>query len=191
MDEAKRIINRLDLGGCAVCGRPAYAIYGGGAVLLKDGSPVCGDCCRRVRFLYPVSYEKRGGNIARTDGMVELDLQELLAVMEAAPEKLEDMREAYGYHRAVMCVDSFGLEKRGLFKAPRCAFTGRVLYGKFNIGDKVHLTEGPCAAPGPEIEISGLSAPFLGGSAGEAGYSVTVYAEGTGTSAKKGALLVK
>ena len=191
--DTKRIETRLDMGPCCVCGRPAFAIYGGGAVRLSDGSPVCGDCVRRLRFMYPVSQRAEKKQLKRIDSLAMLDSEGFKAALEASAEKLEDLRESFGGRLCVMRVDSFAAEKQGLFMAPRNAFTGCVLYGKLNIGDRVWL----CAAGGApsgaiaELTICDISAPLLGGSMGEAGYPVTIYAEGRGISAQPGDLIVK
>lgn len=189
MSVNKKVEFRQDMGLCAVCGRIAYNVYGGGAIKLKDGSIVCGSCVRRVRFLYPVPKPQlKRGMIVRDDPLSGLMADELCAAMEQAGGKLESLREQYAFHNAVFRVDSSSAEKQGLFKAPRNAFSGYVLYGRFNLGETVRLIHGNEAT---EITIEDISDLYATGHPGEAGYVSVLYTAQRGLYAQQGDLIVK
>lgn len=180
---------RQGMGLCAICGRIAYAVYDGGAIKLKDGSNLCGSCVRRVRFLYPVQKPQfKNGIIIPCDPLSDLTADEVRAALEHAGEKLEALREQYAFHNAVFRVDSFSSEKQGLFKAPRNAFSGYVLYGRFNLGETVRLIHGKEVTEITLADIEGLYPP---GRPGEAGYASVLYAVQKGLNVLPGDLIVK
>ena len=180
---------RQDMGLCAICERIAHNVYGGGAMKLKDGSNLCGSCVRRVRFLYPVQKPQlKKGMIIRCDPLSELTAGEVRAAMEQAGEKLEALREQYAFHNAVFRVDSFSVEKQGLFKAPKNAFSGYVLYGRFNLGETVKLIHGNDVT---EIKLEDIGDLYPPGRPGEAGYASLLYAVQKGIIAQPGDLIVK
>jgi len=180
---------RQDMGSCAICGRIAYNVYGGGAMKLKDGSNLCGCCVRRVRFLYPVQKPQfKKGMFVRDDPLSSLTASEVRAAMEQAWEKLEALREQYAFHNAVFRVDSFSAEKQGLFKAPKNSFSGYVLYGKFNLSETVKLMHGNEVT---EITLDDIDDLYPPGRPGEAGYASVLYAVQKGLHALPGDLIVK
>jgi hypothetical protein len=189
MSVNKREEFRQDTGPCALCGRIAYNVYGGGAMKLKDGSNLCGSCVRRVRFLYPVQKPQlKKGMIVRDDPLSGLTAEEVRAAAEQAGEKLEALRERYSFHNAVFRVDAFSAEKQGLFKAPKNAFSGYVLYGRFNLGERVRLIHGNAAT---EITLEDIGDLYPPGRPGEAGYASVLYAVQKGLDAQPGDLIVK
>ena len=180
---------RQDMGLCAICGRIAHNVYGGGAMKLKDGSNLCGSCVRRVRFLYPVQKPQlKKGMFVRCDPLSDMTADEVLAAMEQAGEKLEALREQYAFHNAVFRVDSFSVEKAGLFKAPKNVFSGYVLYGRFNLGETVKLIHGNDVT---EIKLEDIGDLYPPGRPGEAGYASLLYAVQKGLIAQPGDLIVK
>lgn len=185
----KREVFRQDMGPCTVCRRLAYTDYGGGAVKLKDGAPLCGDCVRRIRFLYPKPRpQMKKGMWLRNDPLSDLTAEEVRAAAAGAPEKLEDLREQYSFRGAVFRVDSLSVEKQGLFKAPKNTFSGSVLYGRFNLGERVELLDGDAVT---DLVLEDVVNPNGDGSPGEAGYETQLSVEGKGLQARPGCLIVK
>ena len=189
MSETRRTYRRLDMGRCALCGRLAYGVYDGGALVLKDKKPLCGNCVRRFRFLFPVSLEYAGtGEARRKDGLAELRAEDILRLSEQVNEKLEDLRAQYAPWNAVFRIDTFRTEKQGLLKPARTAATGYVVLGKFNPGDRVTLLQGERRT---ELRIDEIAMNLAGGQAGEAGYVAAMYLSQKGLTLRAGDLLCK
>lgn len=188
MSDVINATERMDLGPCVICGRSAYSVYEGNAIRLKDNSPLCDHCVRRLRFLYPVSQEFSHGEVRRIDPLADLTAEEVIHVIGEAGEKLEDLREQYAPWNAVFRIDSCSTEKQGLFKSPKIFVTGYVLFGKFNLGDSVTLLQ-----DGREIEITiqELDSNVAGGEPGAAGYENTLHVAQKGLVFRSGSLLVK
>ena len=82
MSDKRERVRRMDMGPCALCSRPARSVYGGGAVRLADGGCLCGDCVRRLRFLYPLS--------PSCDPLTRLDAGDARSAMNGALDRLEE-----------------------------------------------------------------------------------------------------
>ena len=101
---------------------------------------------------------------------------------------LSASREQYAFHNAVFRVDSFSVEKQGLFKAPKNVLSGYVLYGRFNLGETVKLIHGNDVT---EIKLEDIGDLYPPGRPGEAGYASLLYAVQKGLIAQPGDLIVK
>ena len=172
---------------CACCGGeiPAKDTE---AVTLSDGAPLCGTCVRRLRVCYPVTQEVRRGKLVRNDSLAALTTDEVREADEKRAERLEELRVQHGYHNAVFRVVKCSVEKQGLFKAPKVMLTGFVLYGKFDLGERVKLLHG---GSGQELVLEDVAPNLLGGRDGEAGYETTLSASGKGVVAAAGDWIVK
>ena len=188
MAGAKKQRKGMDWGPCAICGRLACAASGGGAVRMKNGEPLCGACVRRIRFLYPMTRERKKGMVSPVDPLTELTTEEVRTVIAQAADRLEDLREQYAPHHAVFRIDSWSEEKQGVFKPPKNHFYGYVLYGRFNNGEQVRLL---CGSGAEELTLCEVQGDFFGGGDGEAGYPCALCAEGKGIGARPGDLIVK
>lgn len=190
MIDPDRIEKRWDMGPCCVCGRLAVNVYGGGAVRLKNGSPICGNCVRKLRPLYPlVSERMKTGEAKHHDPLGALLPEEAKTAAAQAIDGLEALRARYAPYHAVFRIDAFRVEKQGLFKPPRSCFTGFGLYGRFDPGDRVKLLHDGAVT---EMTIEELQSPFpLQGEVGEAGYQLILTALQKNIEARSGDLIVK
>ncbi len=169
---------------CVVCGRAAHSACDHSTVRLKDGAYLCGNCIRRIRFLYPMSSEWDN----REDPLGKLTSGEAIAAAVQASEKLEDRRRQYSSHSAVFRIDSFSTESQGLFRAPQNVFAGCVLYGTFRVGERVKLLHGDAAV---ELILDDIKDACIGGLPGEAGTFSSLYASRKGLTVRSGDLIVK
>ena len=178
---------RIDLGPCIVCGRPAFTVYSGGAIVLKDQVPLCGSCVRRIRFLYPVSQYMQRGMWVTEDPLKDLDTEAVLQAVRDAPERLEDLREEYGCD-AVFRIEDVRKESGGLFKAPLLRLRGYPLFGRFNMGEDVSLVHEGTVYP---VHLDDVSGGALLTRTGEAGYECVLKCSAKGIQASPGDLVTK
>ena len=73
--------------------------------------------------------------------------------MRKAPAFLEDLRAKYGFN-AVFKVDDITMEPHGLFGPPYIYAEGRVIYGFFDVKDKVRVVR---RGAGTDAEIKGIT----------------------------------
>ena len=185
---AETMVVRMDLGPCAVCGRPAFTVYGGGTVVLADQAPLCGNCVRRIRFLYPVSQRMQRDMWITDDALVKLNTEEVREVMKTAPDRLENLRDANDGCDAVFRVDQVQTEKTGLFRIPVLRLKGYPLYGRFNMGEDAVLIHEGTAYP---VHLDDVAGGSLLSRAGEAGYECTLKIPAKGIPASPGDTVVK
>ena len=177
MSDKRERVRRMDMGPCALCSRPARSVYGGGAVRLADGGCLCGDCVRRLRFLYPLS--------PSCDPLTRLDAGDARSAMNGALDRLEDLRHRYGDRGAVFRIDAVTRERRSPFRQTLWHLHGIGLYGRM---------EGVATLARTGARIRILSArvdPGLYGQGGEPGVPMTLDAAEKDLDAVPGDLLVK
>ena len=149
-------VKRMDTGACPICGRALSRFTT--HVTLKDDTKICRDCENKLRVKSPLSYyiRSRGTKRYRKDPLQELTLMEFLAELEGVKEYVEDLREKYGFN-AVYQVEDITMEPNGWFDPPLIFAKGRVVYGFFDIGDKVRVVR---RGVGVDAEIKGINRQF-------------------------------
>ncbi len=153
---------RQDEGRCPICGRALskWTTH----VTLKDGfTKICRDCENKIRVMYPLRYGKPPGkkNVKdkRLDKISELTLPQVLASMDLVAEYIEDLRELYGFN-AVYKVEDMSMASNGWFSPPLILAKGRVIYGFFDVKDKVRIIKKQ--GPGITAEIKGIDRESAG-----------------------------
>ena len=195
MSEVKTKIEYLDKGTCEVCGRKALVVRKLGAKDLKDGSVICGDCARKIRFMYPVMYKMNKQNkLEAKDPIKELNLDEAKEAIGNAMQKLEDMRESNGFDNAVFRVDEVNIKKGGLFSKPIATITGYVIYGRFDKAEYCKIIHDGVEQETRIAELGDdyrFSTPVTTIYPGEAGYPCLITIVQKGLNIKPGDLIVK
>ncbi len=161
-----KIGDTRDLGACSACGnvivietdnglfRPQRC---GNPVKLADGSWLCGSCLRKLRVKYPQEYraDPKGKKMLLYERVSELTAEKARKELEHVHDYLEDLRERYGFHQAVLYVENVDVKKGGLLKPSFYTVTGHVLYGTFTPLDEVSIgTNG-----GQKVKIGCLEEP--------------------------------
>ena len=152
---------RQDEGRCPVCGRALskWTTH----VTLEDEKKICRDCENRIRVLYPLRYGKPSNrkNVKdkRIDRICELTLPQVKASMDLVTQYIEDLREMYGFN-AVYKVEDMTMQPHGWFGAPLIFAKGRVIYGYFDVKDKIRVVRK--SGTGVAAEIRGIERQSAG-----------------------------
>ena len=161
-----KIGDTRELGNCAACGNgiviePNNGLFRlqrcGNPVKLKDGSWLCGSCLRKLRVKYPQEYrmDAKGKKIEPFERTSELTAEDAKRELAQVHAFQEDLREKYGFRRAVFAVEKVDVKKGGLLKPSLFTVTGHVIYGTFYSLDEVGLG----ANGGQKAKISCLYEP--------------------------------
>ena len=130
---------RQDIGPCPVCGRAMSKFTT--HIELEIAIKVCRDCENKLRTIYPLSYgkkTKKSTKDRRLDPLEKLTLEEFKEALKTAGEKLEDLREKYGYN-ALYKVEDISMEPGIWFGPAVIKAEGRTVYGFFDVKDKVDI----------------------------------------------------
>ena len=152
---------RQDEGYCPICGR-ALSKWTTHVTLKDKKTKICRDCENKIRVMYPLKYGKPAKNYVknrRMDKICELTLPQVKASMDLVTQYIEDLRELYGFN-AVYKVEDMYMQPHGWFSPPLIFAKGRVIYGYFDVKDKVRIIRKN--GPGVTAEIKSIERDNVG-----------------------------